>query len=152
MQVGYDVVIVGAGPVGITTACTLKAIHKDLRVCVIDKRPDPQRNHGLKIKSDSINKIQALLNQVLDSNSKYANAHDINGLKHMLEGWRNNFIRTNQIEKDLALIAGDMGVMVLRDKKFEISEKNFQFLCTNSFEEYNDSSDPEYPDQLKNIF
>ncbi|MGB1060837.1 MAG: FAD-dependent oxidoreductase, partial [Ketobacter sp.] len=33
----YDVVIVGAGPAGLSTACKLKQLNEELAVCVVEK-------------------------------------------------------------------------------------------------------------------
>lgn len=54
----FDVVIIGAGPLGMTTACTLKAIHKQLNICVLEKRTVSTRDHSLKINWDAVSKIQ----------------------------------------------------------------------------------------------
>lgn len=130
MQSNFDVVVVGAGPIGITTACTLKAIHNHLNICVIDKRPEPVRNHGLRINGDSVDKIQTLLESTLNSNSSYADPEGIQGLHQIFEGWRDNFVRTSHIENELAKTAHQMGITVLRDKGCTITEENFASLCS----------------------
>jgi len=115
MQTNYDVVIVGAGPVGITTACTLKAIKNDLNICVLDKRPTPQRNHGLLIQSDAIAAVSNILKPVR------GNAH-VASLQRIYSSWNGHFIRTNDIETKLQKQAETMGITVLRDKAYEISK------------------------------
>jgi 2-polyprenyl-6-methoxyphenol hydroxylase-like FAD-dependent oxidoreductase len=130
MQPNYDVVVVGAGPIGITTACTLKAIHNHLNICVIDKRPEPVRNHGLHINGDSVDKIQQMLESNLNE-SAYANPEGIKNLRTIFEGWRESFIRTSQIENDLAKTAHQMGITLLRDKDCAVTEANFAFLCSS---------------------
>ncbi len=132
MQANYDVVVIGAGPIGITTACSLKAIYNGLNICVIDKRAEPQRNHGLRINADSVDKIQNLLSEVLKSNSTQANHENIKELQTIFKNWGGSFVRTSQIELDLAKTASKMGVIVLRDKMYTISEINFPLLCANS--------------------
>lgn len=121
----YDVVVVGAGPIGITTACTLKAIHHHLRICVLDKRPEPQRNHGLRINADSVDKIQQIL-AIMQENAS-ANSLNVKNLKEVFEGWRENFIRTSQIETDLAKLAKGMDITLLRDNKYKITGEDLAF-------------------------
>lgn len=116
----FDVVVFGAGPVGITTACALKAMNQNLRICVLDKRPEPQRNHGLNIRRDSVSKINEILDEAFFSPT--ANVSDIKELKRIFANWNENFIRTNKIENDLAKTAARMGVEVVRDKECEINE------------------------------
>ena len=43
----YDVVILGAGPVGLATALGIKAINPELSVLVVEKYPEYQRKHNL---------------------------------------------------------------------------------------------------------
>lgn len=127
MQANYDVVVVGAGPIGITTACSLKAIHGKLHICVIDKRPEPQRNHGLRINGDAVDRIQQLLEDAL--HSPEASEKNVLMLKKVFCSWRDNFVRTSQIEMSLASIAQNMGIAVLRDAACKITEQNFATLC-----------------------
>lgn len=116
----YDVVIVGAGPIGITTACTIKAKNPEIAVCVIDKRPKPTRNHGLSIKSDSVDAIQRVLQErIVDPNA-------VANLGAIFQGWSNNFIRTVKIEEDLRQEAEKMKVTVLRGKEYEVTPAHFE--------------------------
>ncbi|MBA3237664.1 MAG: hypothetical protein H0T62_04845 [Parachlamydiaceae bacterium] len=130
MLTPYDVIIAGCGPIGSTLACTLKAIDHDLRRCVVDKRNKPGRNHGLKINSDSVDKIQHLLQTTLDNQSTRANPESINILKTKFEGWRDNFIRTSQIEMDLTETAESMGGRYFVTKNLLLQSITFP-LCVN---------------------
>lgn len=128
----YDVVIVGAGPIGITTACTLKAIHNPLNICVIDKREEPGRNHGLKINADAVDKIQALMSE--SACNPLAKVEDLQQMTKIFAGWSENFVRTSFIETELAKTATAMGICVLRGKEYGITPENFPVLCDNSEE------------------
>ena len=145
LNANYDVVIVGAGPVGITTAASLKAMNKDLKICVIDKRPDPTRNHGLNIKSDSVKKIIQTLEQALNSPESNSNKADVISLKAKFSSWSNNFIRTNTIEDELAGIARAMGVDVLRQEDYAVKQDNLDQLLEGPTEN-------EQPTELQRIF
>ncbi len=117
-----SIVIVGAGPVGITTACVLKATNPNLHITVLDKRADPKRKHGLSIDSGSIAKINSLL--TASTNEQAANLHGI------LANWSGHFVRTNDIETTLAKLAKSMGVEVLRDATYELEKGNLKKALT----------------------
>lgn len=124
MNTNYDVVVVGAGPVGITFASTLQAMNPKCKICVIDDRPLPTRNHGLKIRSDSVAKIHEILEQSLKKYSSSVNGNNISLLKDIFSKWSESFVRTSKIELDIAEIARKFGVTVLRDKQYKVSEEN----------------------------
>ncbi|MBS0634093.1 MAG: hypothetical protein JSR37_01350 [Verrucomicrobia bacterium] len=101
-----NIAIIGAGPIGITTACLLKARNPTYNITVLDKRKEAKRSHGLSVSADSIKEISKLLN-------------DNHELQAIFKGWKGGFVRTNQIEKALADQAEKMGVTVLRDATHE---------------------------------
>lgn len=117
-----DVVVIGAGPIGITTASSLKALNPQLNICVLDKRAVATRNHGLKINADSVDKIQQTLLKVHGG----ANVLRLNAI---FQGWSGQFIRTVKIEEDLAIEAKAMGVTLLRGPEYEVKESEFNALC-----------------------
>jgi 2-polyprenyl-6-methoxyphenol hydroxylase-like FAD-dependent oxidoreductase len=125
MQSTNNVVVVGAGPVGITTACVLKAVNRGLNITVIDKRSDPKRNHGLSIQHDSIAKINEVLEEAL---TNHVNSDQIKSLQNILKNWSGHFVRTNDIEITLAKQAKSMGIEVLRDPAYEISKGDLDTL------------------------
>lgn len=119
---GYNVVVVGAGPIGITYAATLKAI-SNCEVTVIDGREKPTRNHGLKVGSDSVEKIHEVLSQAIMEYSNVASNTHIKMLSEIYADWKNGFIRTTKIELDIAEIAQKMGVKVLRGEDYKLAEQ-----------------------------
>jgi 2-polyprenyl-6-methoxyphenol hydroxylase-like FAD-dependent oxidoreductase len=125
MSINNNIVIVGAGPIGITTACTLKALNKELNICVVDKRPEPGRSHGLRVQSDSVAKINELLTNALLQKDSNVDVNNVNKLKGIFNQWirGNNFPRTSEIENTLGNAAKEMGIEVIRDKDCEISQK-----------------------------
>jgi 2-polyprenyl-6-methoxyphenol hydroxylase-like FAD-dependent oxidoreductase len=131
-----NIVIVGAGPVGITTACVLKAINNGFTITVVDKRLDPRRNHGLSIQQDSIARIQEVLDQALENQCP---SKEMQSLKNIFENWSGHFVRTNDIELTLAKLAKEMGIQVLRDPAYEISKGDLKtILAPNSSETLSD--------------
>lgn len=132
MKVNYDVVIFGAGPVGITCAATLKALNRKLNICVLDKRPESTRNHGLNIRADSVAKIQEVLDQALKSSDPFVDQKSIKELQKIFQNWKNHFIRTSTIETDLAKQAGLMGIHVLRGSEYGIKAEEFETLLDPS--------------------
>lgn len=120
MNTHYDVVVAGAGPIGITTACTLKSINKNLKICVIDKRPKPARDHGLSIKGDSVRTIIKILNHSMSYQKDLVDENHVKELRKIFNNWRNSFVRTSTIENVLATTATQMGIDVFRDKIYEV--------------------------------
>jgi flavin-dependent dehydrogenase len=121
MQTHFDVVIVGAGPVGMATACTLKAIHASLQICVLDKRSASKRSHGLSIQADAIEKISQVLDQ----------SKECDRLKEIYASWKSRFIRTNEIEISLQEEAKRMGISVLRGSDYEINDGDLKKVLEN---------------------
>lgn len=124
MQAPTNITILGAGPIGITTACALKAAHPDLNITVLDKRPVAKRAHGLSIQSDSVAKITALLHASTNQHTKDFTA--------ILEGWSGQFIRTNDIEQKLAECAQNMGITVLRGSSYEVAKGDLQAILNHN--------------------
>lgn len=125
MNTNYDVVVVGCGPIGITTACTIKALQPEVNICVVDKRADATRNHGLKINSSSVAKIQAVLTNSLDGYDSEEQKQNTNRLNGIFGGWSGQFVRTTKIEADLIEEATRMGITVLRGKDYGVTKENF---------------------------
>lgn len=125
MNTNYDVVIVGAGPVGISTACLIKAQSKDLRVCVIDKRQQATREHNLKIGKDSIAKVMQALNKV-QLNPLSEENQKILRLKQIFKNWENQFVRTNTIEATLSQLAKELGVEEYRSPEYIITKETLE--------------------------
>lgn len=144
MQPVNNVVVIGAGPVGITTACVLKALNAGLNISVIDKRAEPRRNHGLSIQPDSIDKINEILETALQGSVK---TDQIKSLKRVLENWGGHFVRTNDIEIHLAEMAKGMGIEVLRDAAYELSEGDLNAFLSPS----TPSSLPDNKRKLKSL-
>ncbi len=125
----YDVVIVGAGPVGLTTACTLKALNKNINICILEKHDKNSRSHGLHVQGDSVGKIRGILNEALKNQNGSANQDEIKKLEDIFaEWWKNSFPRTNEIQDRLIDVATKMGISILRGKEYEVNDKNYDLL------------------------
>lgn len=122
MSTHFDVVVVGAGPVGIATATTLKSINKNLNICVIDKREIGTRSHGLKIQGDAVKRITEVMQKALKDSPESTHA-SLSSLMKIFTSWKNGFVRTTTIESDLAQKAAELGIEVLRGKDYELTEE-----------------------------
>lgn len=124
----YDVVIIGAGPVGIATACTLKALNNNLRICVLEKRPEATRNQALKIQSDAVQKVVSTFKKILEENPQCENSKCIHNLINIFNSWDGKNIQTKIIERDLANEATSMHVKIMRSNHFTVTQDNFEVL------------------------
>lgn len=123
-NINYGVVVVGAGPVGTTTACLLKALNPDpkFKICVLDKYEVAKRTHGLKINNDSINQVNSAFDMALKQSNNEAHKKKIQQLKNTFTLWKNNgFVRTNEIEQSLAVHAHALGVDIFRGEAYAIT-------------------------------
>ncbi len=116
----YDVVVIGAGPVGIATACSIKAVNNSIQICVLDKLARRERHHEVLVKADTIEKIQYVLSE---AQKNYFSANDnVDRLMGVIRNWKDRVIPISKIEADLAGEARRMGVKVLRGKEYEVGE------------------------------
>ena len=108
-----DIVIVGAGPIGLVYAICIKKLNPALEVVVIEKYEEYQRKHTLIIEP---NKLDALM--------LVAEIADIESLCTLLTSLRKNpNIRTNKLESVFKKLAMDLDVQI---KIEEIKEASIQ--------------------------
>lgn len=131
----YDVAYVGAGPFGITAACALKALNRNIRIVVIDKRLEPIRNHGLNTAADSVDFFAARINDIVKLNMTCSERESLLHLRDQFLFWRKKFIRTNDIENILGEFAKKIGITVLRNEAFDVKADRIEKLLDNSTEE-----------------
>lgn len=123
----FDVVIVGAGPVGTVTACLLMAMDRKLKICVLDKYEIAKRSHGLKINSDSISQVTAAFDAALKQSENAEHRNEIQQLKNTFTLWKSQgFVRTNEIERQLSEHANAMGISILRGEAYAITSEFIQ--------------------------
>lgn len=120
IPVQKTVVIVGAGPVGITLACTLKSLNPTAKITVIDAREKPGRTHGLSIGSESIDMIKDALSECSSFDAEFN--IKVQKFREIIDKWSGHFIRTNEIEMQLAEHARELGVEVLRGESYKVSD------------------------------
>lgn len=96
------ITVVGAGPVGLLTACLLSFEHA---VTVLDKRTCSTRDHGLNIDTETID----LIINYLETCS--GNTHC---LCNVLHSWKGIPVSTVDIESKLSEIASNLGVTIRR--------------------------------------
>lgn len=110
---GYDadVVIVGAGPVGLWTSILMKALDPDLKISVLDKYSEYKRDNPLQLNRSSFAGIpknatvQAVVDKIFKKDGKQLSSVKIN---------------TNRIEEILLEAAGELGVDIRRGEENEI--------------------------------
>jgi 2-polyprenyl-6-methoxyphenol hydroxylase-like FAD-dependent oxidoreductase len=126
---------VGAGPIGITEACLLKGMNKELSIAVLEKRPAPTRNHGLKVDQDSVTKLCEVIDRALQSESLNADKEALKDLRETYSKWRaGGFTRTSEIENQLGSKASALGVKVLRSANYKVSGKDLQMVNSENSE------------------
>jgi len=108
----YDVVVIGAGPAGMATAGALKALNKNLKICVLDKRAETRRHYGLKLAKDSMNDLINIL-----KSGSYP--EDSKELTQLLESWKSKTLKVSVIEDELTKKAEDLGVKVIRNEQYK---------------------------------
>ena len=130
----FDVVVIGAGPGGISTSCMIRALNPDLRICVLDKHEKAVRKHGLKIRTDSIEVISVLLKKTIDTvTDNQERKLKLTHLLNVFNSWSGNFVRTSTIEENLLDAATSNDVTVLRGKEYRVKEKYLESLLGDQF-------------------
>lgn len=127
MNNNIDVLIVGGGPVGMVTACTLKAINPSINVCVFDKRSEATRKHGLSIDRDAIARITEVLEEKLKQPDSIVDKDAALKLLKRFKKWKSNVIATNQIEIKLTKFAREkLNIEVYRGKEYRVNSDFFK--------------------------
>jgi hypothetical protein len=120
-----DVAIAGEGPVGITLACTIKALNKNASVWVFDKRTKNE-NHTVRVDENFVSGILSIFDDALASkNSNEKNLDFIKDLKSTFDNWKNSIIRNDEIERILSKKAVENGVTIARGKVYTLNKQSF---------------------------
>ncbi len=102
-----DILVVGAGPSGVMSACALAVTNPTKQITVIDSRQVTKRNYALNFAYDAIGTIQNILKDHLQN-------RDVKDLSHLLQSWQGRAVSTMDIENELAQKAKALGVQILR--------------------------------------
>ncbi len=117
----YDIAIVGAGPAGMATACLVGALNRNLKIVVLDKRPNTTRDHSLLIANDSIDAMSRVLSEGLMRPAACVNIEAANALLAQFKKWRGRPIKTSVVETTLAGFAkNQLNIGVHRESQFNI--------------------------------
>lgn len=130
-----DIVIVGAGPVGITTACALKALNKELNIVVIDGREKATRHHALLPHIPAVFAITSLVAKAILFPDNKVNVQAAKELGKIFLNWTLRAVRTSRIEGTLATLANQIGVTVLRGEQYKLTDKTIESIQKGNFEE-----------------
>lgn len=95
-----DVLIVGAGPVGLFTAIEMKTINPNLKIKIVERNEKYTRHHILRIERSSLAGSQAF--------KTHAQLKELTG-----------FVPTSKIEQTLLDLAQSMGIEIERGVKIE---------------------------------
>lgn len=104
------VAIIGAGPIGLIYAFSIKHLNPDIEVIVYEKYPEYQRTHNLRTNPKS---LETLVN-LTQLNNPLLN-------KLLTDLKSNNVIRTNKLQKTFEQVAKEKGVII---KTKEIKKEN----------------------------
>lgn len=119
MSMNYDVVVVGAGPVGLATACFIKTVNRNIKICVLDKRLKENRQQGLFLYVETVDQIKQFLFEAVE-NDHFSSQDDAEHLIKILRSFSGGLVTIQKIVDDLTVEAGRMGVKVLRGNVYEI--------------------------------
>lgn len=108
-----EVVVVGAGPVGLWTSIVMKALDKDLNIVVLDQYPDYKRDNPLSLERSSFSnlpkneRVRALVDKIFtDKNGRKVSQVHVN---------------TNTIEELFLQTAQELGIHVNRGPENKIT-------------------------------
>lgn len=119
MQPGFDVAIVGGGPVGMAEACLLKCLNPNLRVCVLEARDTASRDYGITFKQPK-KRLQDLAKRVQGCDLAL-----LKEMENLCEKWsRDSFVRINEMQRVLAEKAAAVGVEIFRGNGYRLSQEN----------------------------
>jgi len=126
-----SVVFVGAGPVGLATACIFKVLtgHK---VKLFDQRSEYTRKHALSINFDSINKVIFILTKHICFGDKDVNVPKAKELKAIFSSWNSDHVSTLKIENALSNFAKTLNIKIYRGAEYGVTETLFENLCDNT--------------------
>lgn len=102
-----DVLIVGAGPVGLFTAIETKLLNPKLHIKILERNNEYTRHHILRLEE------QSLINS--ESYKKYSAVRSLKG-----------FVPTSEIESTLVKIATELGIDIERGAKISDAQKLFE--------------------------
>lgn len=95
-----DVLIVGAGPVGLFTAIEMKLLNPALNIKIVERNKEYTRHHILRLDESSLNNSEAY--------KQYKAVRDLHG-----------YVPTSEIEGTFLTIAGQLGIEIERGVKVE---------------------------------
>lgn len=127
-KVNNNIVIIGAGPIGLATAIQLKSLNKNYNITIIEGRKEFTRGYALKVNRDSVKKIVATLDNCLktadSSNPRLGEARNstilsemkrrkkTEDVKKIFSGWGNRRVRINDMQTNLLEQAKSLGINI----------------------------------------
>ena len=120
MATDTDVLVIGAGPIGLLNAWAMKRLNSDLNVVVLEKYEEYQRTHSLILKYEHLAELMRVL---------HVQDPELLALVEQLKYDPN--MRTNKLQERLTKLAKDIGVKVLT--RHEVKEDEIKQLLRDEY-------------------
>lgn len=109
-----DILIIGAGPIGLAHAWGLKKLNPHLNIKILEKYPTYQRKHVLNMKPASLEALMKVVDAMKDP--------QLSSLLKKLK--KRRYIRTSELESIFKKCVFEQGVEIVYE---EVNEQNIQY-------------------------
>ncbi|KTD76326.1 FAD-dependent oxidoreductase [Legionella waltersii] len=121
MAIDTDILVVGAGPIGLINAWGMKRLNPNLKIVILEKYSEYQRSHTLVMQAAQLEAIMKATNSEQDPT-----------LVELLEQLKSDpHIRTNALQQIFTKLAKDSGIEVHTEQ--EVTDNNIQQKLTEEF-------------------
>ena len=121
MAIDTDILIIGAGPIGLIKAWGLKKLNPNLKIVILEKYPDYQRNHVLNLHPRHLEALMRATHTENDPN--------LSSLLAQLK--QDQHILTTDLQKIFTKVATDCGVEI--QTQHEVTPNELPSLLANTY-------------------